>query len=91
MFAAILLLLRVGGWVVGWLGGWVVGLVGNKANLSPSSVRARVGAELGNNSVAKKQFFRTLPYEHMKYQPVPFGIKQYMNRSLWIYVRKPSV
>ena len=27
--------------------GWVVGLVGNKANLSPSSVGARVGAELG--------------------------------------------
>ena len=34
--------------MVGWVGGWVVGLVGNKANLSPSSVGARVGAELGN-------------------------------------------
>ena len=29
---------------------WVVRLVGNKANLSPSSVGARVGAELGNKS-----------------------------------------
>ena len=42
-----------GGWVGGWLGGWVVGLVGNKANLSPSSVGARVGAELGNMNVRR--------------------------------------
>ena len=33
--------------MVGWVGGWVVGLVGNKANLSPSSVIARVRAGLG--------------------------------------------
>ena len=34
----------------GWLCGWVEGLVGNKAKLSPGSVGARVGAELGNNN-----------------------------------------
>ena len=40
MFVDILLLL--------WMGGCVDGLVGNEANLSPSSVRARVLAVLGN-------------------------------------------
>ena len=32
----------------------MVGLVGNKANLSPSSVGARVGAELGNIHTQKQ-------------------------------------
>ena len=47
-----------------WVGGLVVGLVGNKANLSPSSVGARVGAELGNkkmsfdwSSVSRRNFY----------------------------------
>ena len=43
MFAAILLLLQVVG--------WVEGLVGNKDNLSPSSVGARIAAELGNTQI----------------------------------------
>ena len=35
----------LGGCVIGW----VVGLVGNKANLSPSSAGTRDGAELDNS------------------------------------------
>ena len=41
------------GWVGGSVDGWVVRFVGNKADLSPSSVVARVKAELGNRRISR--------------------------------------